>query len=125
MLPQAKSLDQLWPLLRDGVSTAQAVPAERWQCAAYDGDASIRPDRVRGPNACMLDALPAAPQAWLDNGGNEASWLALDPAQRLTIHSCAQAWQGCTTAGIDNARAAIIVGQIALPSQAASQQALA
>ena len=119
VFPSAPALDAFWSIIARARATAREVPRERWAMwpAVFSG-APPRPDTVSSRRACLIDAFTPA----LDGLGLDAETLdGLDPMFRLLLHTGRQAWLEARTAAVDPARAGVIVGSIALPTDAASR----
>src|SRR5258707_6212117 len=117
---QSPTLDNLWGNVRDGVDTALAVPPRRWLLSrvdAYDSKIGI-PDRVYSTRVCLIEDFHANL-----SGLHIASELLdrLDPMFHLLLHSGRQAWADGTTQKLDRGRVGVVVGNIVLPTEKASQ----
>jgi acyl transferase domain-containing protein/3-hydroxymyristoyl/3-hydroxydecanoyl-(acyl carrier protein) dehydratase len=105
--PGAADLSAFWSHLRAGTDCSTDAPAGRWVYAA-DGPA---PDRVDSRRGYFLDTIPLDP--------------AVDPTLDLVFHLTVgvgrQAWQRAQTATLDPQRVGVILGHIALPTDAVSR----
>ncbi|HEY5700585.1 MAG TPA: beta-ketoacyl synthase N-terminal-like domain-containing protein, partial [Gammaproteobacteria bacterium] len=119
VFPSATTLDAFWSVIADGHSTARQVPRERW---------SIWPDRFDG-EAPTADAVASRHACLIEPFAHEFDGLqvdpeiieSLDPMYRLLLHTGRSAWADVATAGIEARRAGIVIGSIALPTDAVSR----
>ncbi len=105
----------MWP---PAVPSRREVPAGRWPLAADDLYAPhIAPDKVYSKRGCFVDDF-ACDLTGLNISRDELNRL--DPMFHLLLHAGKAAWQNTITKNIDPARVGIIIGNIALPTDAAS-----
>jgi PfaB family protein len=122
IFPDAPDLDSFWNCIRDGHSAARIVPDGRWQLPAdkaFSPEVGA-PDRVYSRQGCFIDGLPSAatlPGLAIDPAVLEG----LDPLFHLLIHAGKRAFDDGVTAPVDRSRIGIIIGNLALPSETASQ----
>ncbi len=119
VFPQARDLSAFWEMVRLGTSAAREVPADRW---LLDPSAlvspQVEPDRVLSNRACFLESLDLE----MDDFGIDARWVReLDPLIRITLRAGHDAWKSATTASLDPNRVGVLLGNIALPTEKASQ----
>lgn len=122
--PGARDLDEFWSNIAAGRSAAREVPEGRWVLAAgaayapppASGDP--RPDKVLSTRGCFLDgdALIEA-----DLGCDPALLDGLDPLFRLTLVAGLRAWRSGRSLSLDRKKVGIILGNIVLPTAAASR----
>jgi len=96
---------RLWRQVLDAACAARAVPASRWgrdPRGLLADDLAL--DTVRSLSACLLDLEP------------------VDPA-RVALLAGRMAWDAAKTASLDRNRVGVILGHIALPTDAASRRA--
>src|SRR5258708_1824704 len=117
---QSPTLDHLWGNVRDSVDTAREVPSRRWVLSgvdAYDSRIGI-PDRVYSTRACLIEDFHAN----LSGLHIASDFLdQLDPMFHLLLHSGRQAWADGATQKLDRGRVGVVVGNIVLPTEKASQ----
>lgn len=120
--PSSPTLERFWANIVNNVDTAREAPQGRW---LLDPDAVYRPeigaaDSVYSRKACFLDEPePAAPIAGLDL---DPEYLqALDPMFRLLLRVGSQTFSDAAVRSLDRDRTGIIIGNLALPSEKASQ----
>jgi len=124
VFPQSPDLDAFWANIASGVSTARDVPAGRWLLDiedAYDPTVGV-PDKVYSPRACFIEDFSS------DLGGAELDISPellerLDPTFQLVLEAGCQAFQDAVTGALDRSRVGVILGSIALPTDASSAMA--
>ena len=119
VFPGAPTLDAFWTIIANGRDTAREVPRERW-CLWPEVDAGEPPkaDSVASRRACVIDGFePDLRDLRID----ESTLSGLDPLFRLLLHTGRLAWRGAATADVDPKRAGVIVGCLALPTEAVSR----
>ncbi len=124
LFPGASSPERLWQQVLAAADASRDAPSERWLLDprdAYD-PAVARPDRVYSLRGYFLDDIP------LPNDGLDlpAELLAqLDPVFHLALHVGRQAFASAVTHNLDRRRIGVILGNIALPTERASELARA
>ncbi len=122
IFPGAGDLDQFWEHIVAARDCTREPPAGRWLLPladAYD-PAGPKPDKVYSKRACFVEGFTlghtglALDSAFIDS---------LDPMVHLLLHAGRQAWQDGRTERIDKHRTGIIIGNIVLPTDAASRLA--
>ncbi len=119
IFPGAPTLDALWTIIRDRIDVCKEVPADRW---IVDPDATIadtsgQADRVSSIRGCFIEDF----QLDLTGLNLDASLVdQLDPMFALALHAGRDAWFDAQTNDIDRARVGVILGNIALPTDASS-----
>ncbi len=112
-------LDGFWRMVEAGESAAREVPPGRWRISprdAYDPERGA-PDRVYSTRACFVEGFRLDPRGLaLD----PALVAALDPVFHFALHAGREAWESAATAGLDRSRVSVVLGNIALPTDAAS-----
>lgn len=119
VFPSAHTLEAFWSIIAGARATAREVPRERWSVwpVVHAGEPP-RPDSVASRRACLIDGF--TPE--LDGLCLDAETLdGLDPMFRLLLHTGRGAWRDAHTAAVDPERAGVIVGSIALPTDAISR----
>jgi len=118
IFPDALTLEHLWENILHGRSAAGEVPEGRWPLRFADVYDPIRQlDKVYSKRGCYVRNFQLTPEGFaLDPDLFDA----LDPAFHFVLHAARQALRGTNTANLDLQRAGIIIGQIALPTDAAS-----
>lgn len=119
VFPGAGDLDQFWDNISSARDLTREPPPGRWLLSladAYDGSGP-QPDKVYSKRACFVEDL-AVDKTGLDI---EDGLLAqLDPMFHLLLQAGGQAWRDAVTGNIDRQRTGIIIGNIALPTDASS-----
>ena len=122
VLPGATKLDDFWRVVERGVDTASEPPPGRWKLdldQAYTAARAV-PDRVYSRKACFVRDFE------LDPSGLELPpelLDTLDPMVHLALHAGRQAWLDSATDPVDPARVGVMLGNIVLPTAAASAMA--
>lgn len=119
VFPGGGGLDGFWDIVQRGVDTSRAVPPGRWilDPARIHHPTPGTPDSVYTDRGCFIDST-SFQMAGLNL---PASWLpGLDPSARLLLEAGRMAMSRFQSATIDRARIGVMVGNIALPTQAAS-----
>src|SRR5262245_48760344 len=112
-------LEGFWRMIEAGESAAREVPPGRWRLAAadaFDGGRVVA-DRTYSTRACFVEGFHLDPRG-LD--ADPALLAALDPVFHLALHAGREAWESARTARLDRARVAVVLGNIALPTDGAS-----
>src|SRR5258706_6460133 len=112
-------LDGFWRMVEAGESAAREVPAGRWRldpADAYDPGRGV-PDRTYSTRACFVEGFSLDPRG-VDV--DPALLRALDPVFHLALHAGREAWESARTGGLDRSRVAVVLGNIALPTDGAS-----
>jgi PfaB family protein len=115
----AANLNEFWENILIARDCSREPPEGRWSLAledVYDARGP-QPDKVYSKRACFVDNFEA------DTDGLEidAEFLAsLDPMFHLLLHAGNQAWRDAVTENLDKQRVGIIIGNIALPTDASS-----
>ena len=124
IFPDAPDLDQFWTNIRDGRSATREVPPGRWQIPADQAfdPAIAAPDRVYSRRGCFIDEI--LPASTIDGLAIDPARLeGLDPLFHLLIHAGKRAFDDGITATLDRSRVGVIIGNLALPSEASTQLA--
>ena len=108
VFPGASSLDDFWRLIEEGGDACGPVPAGRWL---------LDPATIRS-------AVPGAPDTVLTDRGcfiEDASLGGeLDPAFQLLLRAGQAAFAAARVANVDRGAVGVVLGNIALPTSAAS-----
>ncbi|MHB1560534.1 MAG: beta-ketoacyl synthase N-terminal-like domain-containing protein, partial [Isosphaeraceae bacterium] len=115
--------DQLWANVLAGRDLTREVPRDRWLVDPSEVlDPRIaEPDRVYTTRGGFLDPVRFDPRGTrLDPGLVER----LDPMFHLALHAASQAWNDAGPGSFDLGRTGVILGNILLPTQAASAVSL-
>ncbi len=122
--PSSPNLDRYWENILNNVDTARRPPDGRWLLdpeSVYHPEIG-RPDRVYSQKACFLDAEPDPAQ--LGKLAVDPDALRdLDPMFRLLLRVGLQTLADTSGEQADPARSGVIIGNLALPSEKASQLA--
>ena len=117
VFPGAADVEQFWGHVLAGRSMSREVPAGRWPLSEEDAYApDLMPDRVYSTHGCFVDDFRCDPEGLAIS----AELLErLDPMFHLLLRGGA-AWRDTVTDGVDRKRVGIIIGNIVLPTDAAS-----
>ncbi len=119
IFPGAPDLETYWKNISGGVCSAREVPAGRWALSAdeaFDPQKGA-PDKVYSKKACFIDDFKP------DFSGldlRETFLERLDPVFHLALHAARQAFFDAQPGKIDRSRTGVIIGNIVLPTDAAS-----
>ncbi len=118
VFPGAADVEQFWSHVLAGRSMSREVPPGRWPLSKDDAYfPELMPDRVYSTRGCFVDDFRCDPEGLaiapdlLDR---------LDPMFHLLLRAGRAAWRDAVTSGIDLKRVGVIVGNIVLPTDAAS-----
>ena len=119
VLPGAADLGQFWSNVVHGSDCSREVPSGRWNLPAdraYD-PRKPWPDRVYSLRGYYLDKVPLE----ADGLDIDPGWLAtLDPVFHLAVTAGRRAWDAAQTHRLDRRRVGVVLGHIALPTDASS-----
>jgi len=119
IFPGAPTLERFWTHVRGGVDAAREVPAGRWLLPpdeAYHPGVGT-PDHVYSKRGYFLDPFRLDPDGLqLD----PAVLTELDPLYHLALHAGRQAWRDGSTRALNPGRVGVILGNLALPTDASS-----
>ena len=119
VFPGAGDLDQFWDNIINGRDLMREPPPGRWLLSladVYDGSGPL-PDKVYSKRACFVEDLV------LDKTGldiDDRLLEQLDPMFHLLLQAGGRAWRDAVTNSIDKQRTGIVIGNIALPTDASS-----
>ncbi|MGD9642349.1 MAG: beta-ketoacyl synthase N-terminal-like domain-containing protein [Elusimicrobiales bacterium] len=119
VFPGAPDLDTFWKNISSGVCSSREAPAGRWALAgreAFDPQKGA-PDKVYSLKACFVEEFKPD-FAGLDL--RETFLRRLDPVFHLALHAARQAFFDARHEKINRARTGVIIGNIVLPTDAAS-----
>lgn len=119
VFPGAADLNEFWENILGAKDCSREPPAGRWLLPledVYDADGP-QPDKVYSKRACFVDGFKPDIQG-LDIDGKFLAGL--DPMFHLLLHAGNQAWRDAVTDNLDRQRVGIIIGNIALPTDASS-----
>lgn len=121
VFPGAHVLDQFWDNIVDARDLSREPPPGRWLLPLAEiWHSRQAPDKVYSRRACFVNEFP------VDLDGldiDRAFFESLDHMYRLLLHAGKAAWFDAVTTDIDRERAGVIIGNIALPTDAASNLA--
>src|SRR5438067_2853385 len=112
LLPGAADAAAFWANVAAGRDCARDVPPGRWPIdpASAHQPGGPAPDKVYSLRGYFLDTIPTDP-----------AYAGLDPAVHLLLHAGRGAWADAVTGPIDRQRVGVLVGNIALPTESASE----
>ena len=118
IFPGAMDVAQFWSHVEAGRSLSREVPAGRWPLGMEDVYAPhLAADKVYSKRGCFVEEF----ECDLDELDISREQLnRLDPMFHLLLHAGRAAWRDAVTGGVDQKRAGIIIGNIALPTDASS-----
>ncbi|OIO04775.1 MAG: hypothetical protein AUJ51_01385 [Elusimicrobia bacterium CG1_02_56_21] len=122
IFPGAPYLTHFWKNISEGVCSAKEVPAGRWILPGrevFDPQKGA-PDKVYSLKACFVEGFKLDP-AGLDL--RETFIERLDPVFHLALHAARQAFFDAQYKKINRARTGVIIGNIVLPTDSASELA--
>jgi len=118
IFPGAMNVAQFWAHVAAGRSLSREVPAGRWPLAPEDVYAQkLTADKVYSTRGCFIDEFEC------DVSGLSVSReeiAGLDPMFHLLLHAGRAAWRDTVTKDVDLKRVGVIIGNIALPTDASS-----
>ena len=121
IFPGAADLEAFWANILAGRSVAREAPANRWLLSPEDAFAQgTSPDHVISKRACFIEHFQFDANQFDVSDQQRRLLEQLDPMFHLQLHAGKQAWDGSVTAKINRARTGIIIGNIALPTDASS-----
>jgi acyl transferase domain-containing protein len=119
VFPGATSLADFWRNILAGRSASREVPPGRWTLPpeeAFD-PTPARPDKVYSTRGCIVEATDGE---WSGLAA-DAAWLAqLDPLFHFALAAGKQAYADAAMTNVDPQRVGVILGNIALPTEASS-----
>ena len=119
VFPSARTLAEFWQIVERGTDVSKPVPAGRWVLEPRQIlHPTAAPDRVYTDRGCFIEGFQ------LDPAGLElpAELLAaLDPGIHLLLEAGRSAFAGARTETVDRRRVGVVLGNIALPTDGASQ----
>jgi len=118
VFPGATDLDSFWEMIRSGGNAVRDVPPDRWILdPAQAFSTGVLADKVNSRRGCFIDDFPFDPKGLnLD----PTTLTGLDPAFHLLLHAGNQAWQDAATTQLNRKRVGVVIGNIVLPTDAAS-----
>ena len=119
VFPGSPTLDDYWENVARGVDAAREVPDGRWTVSAGDvfDPTPGAPDKVYSTRACFIEGFELDPTGL----ALEESFLqSLDPMFHLALHAGRQAFESARMGEVDRSRVGVIIGNIALPTDASS-----
>jgi PfaB family protein len=122
IFPGAASPQQLWDNVRAARDCSRDVPPGRWL---------VDPTEAVAAGTAVIDHVPSRRGYFLDPVRVRAAELdlpeslldGLDALFHITLHAGMQAWQSARTENLDPSRVGVILGNIALPTEKASDLA--
>ncbi len=120
VFPGARSLDEFWHRIEYGEDTSCPVPAGRWilDPNSIQDATPGTPDRVYTDRGCFIQGFQLDPTG-LDLPGDLLS--ALDASIHLLLEAGRNAWASARTDPVDRRRVGVVLGNIALPTEAVSE----
>ena len=118
LFPGSTDVGQFWNHVRAGHDLAREVPAGRWALPTQQVYSKTpAPDRVYSTRGCFVDDFNFDPTGL---NLSPALLAGLDPMFHLLLGAGQSAWNDAITGSIDPRRAGVIIGNIALPTDAIS-----
>jgi acyl transferase domain-containing protein/3-hydroxymyristoyl/3-hydroxydecanoyl-(acyl carrier protein) dehydratase len=123
VFPGARSLDEFWQLIERGVDASRPVPPGRW---VLDPQRTLdstpgTPDRVLTDRGCFIEGFQLDPAGLnLPTGW----WRELDPSVHLLLEAGRNAFASARMEAVERRRVGVVVGNIVLPTDQASQRCL-
>ncbi len=122
IFPDAPTPDRLWANVLGAVDASRDVPPGRWL---------LDPEETVAPGIAVADRVPNCRGYFLDEIRFDAAGThlsadlldGLDPLFHLTLAAGVAAWRSARTDDLDRARVGVILGNIALPTEKASELA--
>jgi acyl transferase domain-containing protein len=119
VFPGGRNLDDYWDNILNARDLSREPPDGRWllsptECFSPGGP---QPDKVYSRRACFVDDFD------VDLSGLHIKpelVASLDPMFRLLLQAGKNAWHDVNTETIDTSRTGVILGNIALPTEASS-----
>jgi PfaB family protein len=119
VFPGAADLNAFWENILAARDCSREPPEGCWLLPlddVYDANGP-QPDKVYSKRACFVEGFqPDTQGLHID----DAFLADLDPMFQLLLHAGNRAWQDAVTANLDKQRVGIIIGNIALPTDASS-----
>ncbi|MBI4425383.1 MAG: type I polyketide synthase [Elusimicrobia bacterium] len=119
LFPDAPDPERYWDNVAAGRCAAREVPAGRWLLPperAFDPERGA-PDKVYSTKGCFVEGFAFDP-AGLELAPGLAAEL--DPVFQFALHAGRQAFLDAKTGGLDRGRVGVILGNLALPTDAFS-----
>ncbi len=121
IFPGAANLAAFWKNILAGHSAARRAPAGRWPIPADEvHDPQGGPDRTLSAKACFIENFQFDASRFEVNQATRDRLARLDPMFHLLLHAGKDAWDRAKTVAVDRRRVGIIIGNIALPTDASS-----
>ncbi len=119
VFPDAPDLDGFWRNIAARRCASREVPEGRWLISKAEAFSPQKgaPDKVYSLNACLIDGFRFDPRG-LDL--DAALLTRLDPVFHLGLHAAREAWEDAAVKGLDRSRVGVVIGNIALPTDASS-----
>jgi PfaB family protein len=120
VFPGARDLDAFWKIVELGIDTSKAAPIERW---------ILSPAQIQNPTPGTADCVYTDRGCFVDDFELRLSGLniseelvkALDPAFAFALEAGRSAFLGARMDATDRSRIGIVLGNIALPTDASSK----
>jgi acyl transferase domain-containing protein/3-hydroxymyristoyl/3-hydroxydecanoyl-(acyl carrier protein) dehydratase len=118
VFPNSGSIEEFWQHVLAGRSLSREVPEGRWPLSTADAYApDIAPDKVYSTRGCFVDGFRCDPEGLAID---PALLERLDPLFHILLRAGRDAWRDTVTTDVDKGRVGIIIGNIALPTDASS-----
>lgn len=115
-------LKRFWDDISGARDCAREVPAGRWLLKKEQVyTRQVAPDKVNSTRGHFLQ-VPSLDPAAFDLAPELLTGL--DPLFQILLHAGLQAWRDANTAGTDKQKTGVVIGNIVLPTDAASDLAL-
>jgi acyl transferase domain-containing protein/3-hydroxymyristoyl/3-hydroxydecanoyl-(acyl carrier protein) dehydratase len=119
VFPGARDLQEFWQNILNGKESAIDVGIDRWRIEPEELYSSeLSPDKVCSRRACLIQNFEFNPE-----GLNVDAELLkrLDPMYQILLHAGRDAWADAKTDTIIKERVGVVIGNIVLPTESASE----
>ena len=117
--PGARDLDEFWQNILAAKDSAIEVGADRWRLKPDElYSPTLEADKVNSRRACLIQDFKFNPDGF---NVDEDLLNRLDPMYQILLHAGRDAWADARTELINKERVGVIIGNIVLPTESASQ----
>jgi len=119
VFPGARDLDEFWQNILAAKDSAIEVGADRWRLKPDElYSPTLEADKVNSRRACLIQDFKFNPDGF---NVDEDLLNRLDPMYQILLHAGRDAWADARTESINKERVGVIIGNIVLPTESASQ----